>query len=110
MNVRDFAARVGGVSVSRTEGTSVAGIADIIALILPILLNLPCFKPKTAAEKREWIEDHPGLARNRAINAIRDNSPGLRRRDAAVIADQMLAHSSSLTDEQFAAVCASAGA
>ena len=104
MDVKSFASRVAGVSAG---SGSVSGIAELIALILPILLNLPCFKPKTAAEKQQWIEDHPNMARNHAIRAIRDQKPDMRRREAGELADRMLEGSASLSDADFVSVCRS---
>ena len=107
MDVKGFATRAAGVS-----GTSAAGIPilDIIQLVLPILLGLPCFKPKSPEAKREWIENHPNIARNRTINAIRGQQPGLKRSEAADIADRVLDEALGLSEAEFTSVCQSAGA
>jgi hypothetical protein len=79
MNVHDYANSV----VTRTEGfgdnEGVENIATIIAVVLPILSQLPCLKAKTAEQKREWVEDHPRLATVNTMHQLRKND-GLNRR------------------------------
>lgn len=79
MNTTDYAKSV----VVRTEGFSdaegVESIATIIAIVLPILSQLPCLQSKTPEQKREWVEDHPRLATVNTMHQIRKND-GIHRR------------------------------
>lgn len=79
MNTTDYAKSV----VARTEGfgdaEGVESIATIIAIVLPVLSQLPCLKEKTAEQKREWVEDHPRLATVNTMHQIRKND-GINRR------------------------------
>jgi len=69
--------------VSRTEGLSegdgVESIATIIAIVLPILSQLPCLQAKTPEQKREWVEDHPRLAIVTTMQQLRKND-GINRK------------------------------
>lgn len=79
MNVQDYAKSV----VARTEGfgdnDSTESIAPIIAIVLPLLTQLPCLQSKTPAEKREWVEDNPRLATVSTMHQLRKND-GVNRR------------------------------
>lgn len=103
MTPKDFGIRVAGVS-GQTNA-----IADLIALILPILLSLPCFKTTTAEEKQEWIDDHPVISRNAIIRELRRRDDSLTRKGAGEVADRMLEESSRLTAAEFSAGCHSMG-
>ena len=80
MNTTEYANSV----VARTEGMgdaeSVGSIATIIAIVLPILAQLPCLASKTPEQKREWVEDHPRLATVNTIHQIRKNDTVHRRK------------------------------
>ena len=80
MNTTEYANSV----VARTEGMgdaeSVGSIATIIAIVLPILAQLPCLESKTPEQKREWVEDHPRLATVNTMHQIRKNDTVHRRK------------------------------
>lgn len=80
MNTTEYSKSV----VSRTEGFSdsegLESIATIIAIVLPILSQLPCLAAKTAEQKREWVEDHPRLATVNTMHQIRKNDTLHRRK------------------------------
>lgn len=80
MNINEYANSV----VARTEGMgdaeSVGSIATIIAIVLPILAQLPCLASKTAEQKREWVEDHPRLATVNTMHQLRKNDTVNRRK------------------------------
>lgn len=79
MNTIDYSRSV----VARTEGLSdgdgVESIATIIAVVLPMLTQLPCLQAKSATEKREWVEDHPRLATVNTMHQLRKND-GINRK------------------------------
>ena len=110
MSVADFGGRV--AACSATEGEPrYAAILDIIALVLPILMNLPCFKSATPEEAQKKIEDRPFLARIQAKSLIRSKSKDSTiRKDAGSIADDMLHVFSTSSKEEFASVFSSARA
>jgi len=58
------------------EGVGVIDIATIIAIVLPILSNLPCFSERSSDDKRQWVEDHPRLAIMTAAQEIRKQARG----------------------------------
>jgi len=80
MNVNEYANSV----VSRTAGLSDSegreSIATIIAIVLPILSQLPCLAEKTPEQKRQWVEDHPRLATVNTMHQIRKNDNLHRRK------------------------------
>lgn len=80
MNINEYANSV----VSRTEGMGdiegVESIATVIAIVLPILSQLPCLANKTPEQKREWVEDHPRLATVNTMHQIRKNDNLHRRK------------------------------
>jgi hypothetical protein len=76
MNIDEYSQSVASRSLSDTDGVGVIDIAFIISIVLPILANLPCLKPKTAEEKREWVENHPVLAVSNTAMEIRKQARG----------------------------------
>lgn len=107
-SVRSFAQSV--ASQSTSDQQEVGAILEWIAIILPILSQLPCFKPKTPAEKRAWIESHPNSARAQVVQNLRAKSTEkLRRKDARPIADRIIEEALSMSDEEFARLCEEAG-
>lgn len=80
MNTIEYANSV----VARTEGMSdtegVESIASVIAIVLPLLTQLPCLANKTPEQKREWVEDHPRLATVNTMHQIRKNDSLHRRK------------------------------
>lgn len=62
--------------LSSDDGVGAIDIALIIGLVLPILSNLPCFAPKTAEEKREWVEEHQRMAVLTTAKEIRKQAKG----------------------------------
>ena len=106
--IRNFSSSVAGQVASDQQ--EVQGIAEWIALILPLISQLPCFKPKTPAEKRQWIESHPNMARAQAVQALRAKSTEkLRRKDARVIADRTIEEALSMSDDDFSRLCEESG-
>ena len=79
MNVQSYAESVVARTEGFGEGEDVGSIATIIAIVLPILAQLPCLQAKTAEQKREWVEDHPRLATVNTMHQIRKND-GINRR------------------------------
>jgi hypothetical protein len=103
MNTHEYARSV----VSRINGfgdsDSVENIGTIIAIVLPILTQLPCLKTKTPEQKREWVEDHPRLATLNTMHAIRKND-NINRRQVSreqylEIAEQIINDYLNTTDE-----------
>jgi len=80
MNLHEYAKSV----VARTEGfgdvEGVESISALIAIVLPILTQLPCLDTKSAEQKREWVEDHPRLATVGTMQQLRKNDNANRRR------------------------------
>lgn len=80
MNLTEYANSV----VARTEGLSGSegheSIATVIAVVLPILSQLPCLANKTPEQKRSWVEDHPRLATVNTMHQIRKNDNLHRRK------------------------------
>ena len=80
MNINEYANSV----VARTEGVgdaeSVGSIATIIAIVLPILSQLPCLADKAPEQKREWVEDNPRLATVSTMHQLRKNDNLNRRK------------------------------
>jgi len=104
MNYKEFASKVGS-NVSASLGP---GSESIIAILLPALIQiiagLPCLANKSSSETRDWIEDHPGLSRIKAISLAREQNPSLKRREAVVVAEKMLEGMSSLSESDFGSV------
>ena len=97
----------GVASQVATDQQEVQGIAEWIALILPLISQLPCFKPKTPSEKRAWIEAHPNTARAQAVQALKAKSTEkLKRRELRPIADRAIEEALSMSDEDFARLSA----
>ncbi|MDZ4785616.1 MAG: hypothetical protein SGJ02_06015 [bacterium] len=59
-----------------SEGMKFLDIATIISLVLTALPMLPCFKNKSAAEKRESTEKNPELAIIRTAVEFRKQARG----------------------------------
>ena len=94
------------VAMQSVQSDDVGAVADWIAIILPIIAALPCFQPKTAAERQQWIAEHPVQARNQAIRTLREKSPDrMRRRDARPIAQGMVEEAISMSADEFAKLC-----
>jgi len=110
MSVSDFGGRV--AACSDVEGSPKYGaILEIITLILPILLSLPCFKSATPEQAQAKIEQMPGLARLRAKSLIRSRAKNKDvARDAGAIADNMLNEMTVSTPVEFASVYSAARA
>jgi len=108
MSASDFGKRVAACS-SVDESPRFTAIAEIIAIVLPILLNLPCFKSASAEQAHQKIESMPGLARLRAKALIRSRTrnPDIHR-DAGAIADDMLNCMTESSQSEFLAVYTSA--
>lgn len=86
-------------------------ILEIITLILPILMSLPCFKSTTPEQAQAKIERMPGLARMRAKALIRSRTRNQDvHRDAGSIADDMLNIMTESTKAEFASVYSAARA
>lgn len=112
MNLQEYSESV----VNRTsagnnsDGVGVIDIAFIIGIVLPILTNLPCFKPKSPEEKREWIEQHPDLAASTVTREIRRQARGkgekVARKHAKEMAETVIDDYLSSTDETINSVVA----
>lgn len=95
-------------AVDTSGKVGVLDIASILAIVLPILSNLPCFAPKTAAEKREWVENHPSLAVAHAAQEIRRQAKGkgekTTRKHAKSLATTVINDYLSTPDEDIVAM------
>ena len=90
------------VARDKDEGV---GIIEWIALILPLIAALPCFKPKTPAEHQAWIKANRDKAARQAVTQLRRNATEkMKRRSARPIADEMVAKACSMSAKEFAAL------
>jgi hypothetical protein len=79
MTVQDYSESVANRYLSSNFSDGSVGAIDIaliLSIVLQLLPNLPCLKPKTAEEKREWVENHPALAVSNTAQEIRKQAKG----------------------------------
>ncbi len=108
VSVSQYAERVAHACGDAPESPKFGGILEIITIVLPILMQLPCFKSSTAEQAQAKIEAWPGFARMRAKALIRQRAKTAEiRQDAGLIADNMLAVMAESSKAEFAAVYAS---
>ena len=104
------ACRAQAAAISRTVsgvGMTPERIALLIEIVLPILMNMPCFKSRTPEQMQGMMTDRPQLMRMMAANVVRNRSnPRVSREESFLIADAILEHlasASSAEVEGFAA-------
>ncbi len=85
------------------------GIVIPWELIIPVIFNLPCFRPKTSEERRFWVEQKPKRSAREAAAVIRDKSPGISHREALVQGRKAVDEYLASSDDDVA-VCLAAGA
>jgi len=85
---------------------SAIDIATIIAIVLPILSNLPCFSERSSNDKRQWVEDHPRLAIMTAAQEIRKQARGkgdkVVRKHSKELAETIVSDYLSSSDDEVA--------
>lgn len=90
--------------ISRTvSGVSLTPelLALLIEIVLPILMNLPCFRSKTHEQMQGMMTDRPQLMRIMAANVVRNRSnPRLSREESFIIADAILEHMASASTSE----------
>lgn len=110
MNLEDYSQSVvsRAINFSAEEGVGVIDIATIIAIVLPILTNLPCMKPKTAEEKREWVEEHPRMAVLTTAKEIRKQAKGkgekVANKKSKELAETIISDYLDMPDDQIKAM------
>ena len=107
MNVKDFSARVAGVSAVK-DAVSLVPIATIIELALMALSALGCM-PKSASAKHQFVKSHPLYCQWRLSRKLASIG-SLDRDDSRDLADDVLDAIADLKAEEVVSLGASLGA
>lgn len=98
MNVQEFAERVG--AGEEQQSTETAAFVEFIPLLIPLFLQLPCLKGKSAQEQHAWVKEHPVRSISLAAKQIREADPSVSKKEAKRRARRLWEEQSKLTDEE----------
>lgn len=110
MNIKEYAVSVVSRQLNSpaSDGVSIIDIASIIAIVLPILSNLPCLVNRSSEGKREFVENHTQLAIMQTTQEIRKQARGngekLVRREARSYATTIIEDYLSTPDTEIMAM------
>lgn len=90
------------VGMTGLQNDPVRGIIwlDIAELLLPSLLELPCFSEKTPTEQRKHIEKHPNMSRALAARRARQINRNITKAESFVLADATIEQFLSATESE----------
>lgn len=99
-DVRSVASSV-ATTTSEALELDPATIIMLLELVLPAIMNLPCFSGKTPEEMRESVTKSPNMMRIMAASMIRNRSKTpLTKKKAFILADALLERLVSSSDNE----------